>query len=160
MKPKGANTDPIIRKAKAKKVLKSLKDNDMNLAEAAKDLGVTTDAVQKQIDRNPFVRSGLQSMLDALEAAGVNDAKAARVVSEAMDAKKEQTNSLTGEVVSSAPDHTIRLKANEQYLKLKRLIGDDDGRADPPSDKKEIHLHFHDMDKRQIQEFITGKLQK
>ena len=149
MKPKGANTDPIIRKAKAKKVLKSLKDNDMNLAEAAKDLGVTTDAVQKQIDRNPFVRSGLQSMLDALERVGVTDEKYASVIKDGMEAK-----------IADEQDHAIRLKAGNDYAKLKRLIGDDDGRADPPADKKEVHLHFHNMDKRQILEFINGKLQK
>lgn len=149
MKPKGAKTDPLIRKAKAKKVIKSLQNNNMDVSESAKDLEITPQGVRKHIRENPYVKNGLQSMLDALENAGATDEKHARVINEAMDAK-------TGEEA----DHGIRLKAAEQRAKLKRLIGEDDGRGQDKPQEQHVHLHFHEMTKEQVQQFIQGKLQK
>lgn len=177
MKKKGDVTDPLIRKVKAKKLIKTLQANEMDISETAKDLEITPQGVRDQIRNNPHVRSGLQSMLDALEKAGANDEKAARVINEAMDAEKatsvedftdddteedRQKEEKKGRSFRTIyePDHAIRLKANEQYAKIKRLIGEDDGRLTPPAGNIEAHFHFHKMTKEEVQDFIKGKLQK
>jgi len=74
----------------------------------------------------PPVINALKSYLRSLEIGGVNDKKSVRVISEAMDAKKVvyvESDSEGGKDREEIEDHAIRLKANEQYLRLKKLIG-------------------------------------
>lgn len=85
--------------------------------------------------KKPNVRNALKQYLQALERAGVNDDKSARVISEAMDAKTTKLVKVVGgedgerEMITEE-DHTARLKANDQYLKVKRLVGYDDEEDD------------------------------
>lgn len=72
----------------------------------------------KQIERT--IKSVHGAYLKALAKAGVTDEKSARVISEAMDA---QSYTMTGIPYSN---HKIRLDANEQYLKVKRLMEPED----------------------------------
>lgn len=128
--PKNAN------RAKAKRLVKTLIKNNLSQADTAREIGVTQQAVYDQIKNNPLVRSALENYLTVLEKAGATDKKSARVISEAMDA--ERTVSVMDETEDAKPgsranvtepDHAIRLKANEQYLKIKKLIGQSDDAA-------------------------------
>lgn len=118
-------TSPELAQAKAARVVKSLKKNNISLTETAKDLGVSPQAIQNQLDRNPYVKNLLQKFYEKLDKAGATDEKSARVISEAMDAEKEVFND-DGQIVGTSKDHATRLKANDQLLKLKRYIGDTD----------------------------------
>lgn len=132
-------------KAKAAKVVKSLISNDLNQAAAARELGVTQQAVANHVKDNPLVRSALQKYHDALEKAGATDEKSARVISEAMDAMRK-VGLGHGEdfTVEQEEDHHARLKANDQYLKVKKLLAD----SAPPAPSGGQHLHFHYEDKK------------
>jgi predicted DNA-binding protein YlxM (UPF0122 family) len=124
-------------KAKASRVVKSLLANDLNKAAAAEELGVTRQAVQKQVAENPLVRSALQKYQEKMEAAGLNDEKSIKVISDAMEAEREVVSE-EGEIVATRPDHGVRLKANEQFLKVKKLLSDSS-----PTIAGGQHIHFH-----------------
>lgn len=156
---KGKQRNP----AKAAKLIKTLIAVDMNQSEAARQLGVSQPAVHDQIVNNPLVRSGLEDYLAELKAAGADDKKSARVISEAMDAEhtisveddREESNTRKGPkpyVKITEPDHMARLKANDQYLKVKRLLGD--SKSGPEAPVGGQHLHFH-MGDAQTNEIVT-----
>lgn len=110
-------------KADAKKVVKSLKKNGFNLSGAARDLGMTPQAVTKRAKKDPLIKSALNSYLGELRKAGATDQKSARVISEAMDAKaKRGVGHGEDFTIVEEDDHYARLKANDQYLKIKRLL--------------------------------------
>lgn len=148
---------PVRRKAnkaKANKIADTLIKNDFSQAQTARDLGVTQAAIGDHIKRNPVVKRRLESYLQVLEEAGVNDTVSAKVIADAMVAEKTISveDDREGSQTKRGPkpyikiteeDHAIRLKANEQYIKIKRLIG-------PTEDEKmpEQHLHIHLGDKK------------
>lgn len=68
------------------------------------------------------VIDALSAYLLSLKREGATDARSARVISEAMSAEKEIVSD-EGEIVATRPDHVTRLKANDQYLRIKKLIG-------------------------------------
>lgn len=111
--------------SKQAKFVAALKKNPtMPLQKAAKLAGYSSPPQSANENlKKPNVRNALKLYLRALEAVGVDDDKSARVISEAMDAKKIHG---TDEYFIEIDDHPTRLKANEQYLKLKRLIGYDE----------------------------------
>lgn len=76
------------------------------------------------------VRSVLGKYLQALEDAGATDEKSARVISQGMDAVRKIRN-IAGVVVEEMPDHKMRLTANEQFMKAKRLLEPEDNGKEP-----------------------------
>lgn len=140
-----------VNPVKAKKLVKALIKNNGVQADAARELGMTQQNIYDQIKNNPLVREGLDEYLKALEKAGATDKKSARVVSEAMDAEKTvSVEDFTDDEEAdeqfkkkgrtfrevTEPDHPTRLKANEQYLKIKRLIGQTEG--EDPGAKQQL----------------------
>lgn len=108
------------RQAKLIKNIKAKKHK--TLAEAAKDAGYAANTPHKSIERS--VRSVLGKYLRALEKAGATDAKSARVISEAMDATTQKGVGYGDDfTIVEEVDHYARLKANDQYQKVKRLLG-------------------------------------
>lgn len=131
----------VAKKAESKDIAICLQKHKGNQSRVAKELGVTRKAIQQRIRTDPIVRSAWERYKAALEKV-VPHRKSIRLIAEAMEAEKEHRN-MSGEVVDTSPDHKIRLAANEQYLKINRLISDD-------TDKKaaEQHLHLHLGDKK------------
>lgn len=103
--------EKLIENIKAKK--------HQTLTQAAKDAGYAAGTPHKALERT--VRSVLGKYLKALERAGATDKKSARVIAEGMDAMRQVRN-MAGHIVDETPDHKLRLSANEQYLKVKRLL--------------------------------------
>lgn len=140
-------------KAKALKLVKSLISNDLSQAETARELGVTQQAIHNQIVNNPIVRTALQAYQEELEKAGATDIASAKVIADAMQAERtvavedyteeeesdDQFNK-KGKIFRhiTEADHAIRLKANEQYLKVKKLLSDS-----TPAPAGGNHIHFH-----------------
>lgn len=116
---------PDIAKAKAKRLVKRLHKNNLSIAETAREFGVTPQAIQNQIAKNPYVKNYITQFYDKLDKAGATDDKAARVISEGMDAKKEVYDK-DGNLVAEREDHSIRLKSVEMLARIKRYIGDTD----------------------------------
>jgi hypothetical protein len=114
-----------------------------NKAKAAKSLGITRQAVQDRIKHDPIVKSAWQKFVDTLEKVGGTNIKIAKTIVAALDA--ETTKSVgfgeDRELVKE-PDHYARLKATDQCLKIKRLIGEE-----PEKNPEEKHLHLHLKDK-------------
>lgn len=165
MKKGGSQRNP----AKAAKVVKSLISNDLNKSAAARELGVSPQAIQKQVNENPLVRTALEDYLQVLQEAGVDDKKSARVISEAMDA--ERTVSVEDNTEDSVgpkgqqhytnitePDHMARLKANDQYLKIKRLLSDKSNGSETPVGGQHLHFHLGDAQTNEIVTEIRNQL--
>lgn len=130
-------------RAKATRVVKSLIKNDLNVKETAKELEVTEQAVYKQINTNPLVKTALQKYQERMEEMGLNDDLSIKVVKDAMTARRK-VGLGHGEdfTIEEEDDHYARLKANEQYIKLKKLVSD----APQVIDNSQ-HVHFHSNDK-------------
>lgn len=127
--------------ALADKVAKSVIRNGMNQLRAAKELGITHSGVQKHIKTNPLVISKLKQYQAELEKAGATMKKSARVISEAMDANRKVGLGHGDDfTIEEEPDHHARLKANEQFLKVHKIVGDAEKTA--PEGHQHIHLHF------------------
>lgn len=120
-------------KIKAKKLVKTLIKHGASQSKTARELGMSQQAVYDQVKNNPLVKSGLEAYLEALEKAGANDAASATVIAEGMKAEKtvsvednrsdsEGTRGGQAYTKITEPDHNARLKANEQYLKVKKLL--------------------------------------
>lgn len=152
-------------KLKALKLVKTLKKNALNASATARELGITPQAVHHQLKENPIVKTAIEKYEEALERAGANDDKSARVISEAMDAEKtvsvedftggeddaaeaEEQFKKNGKTYRSItePDHTARLKANDQYIKVKKLIAPEK----PGSQENHLHLHMGDKKTHEI----------
>ncbi len=116
---KVARSSPRVR---AKMVVKSLLNNDMSPLAAAKELGISRQAIHKQMNKNPYVKKALEAYCESLEKAGVNDERSVRVILEAMKATKTVWIDGPSRTEVQVPDHAIRLKANDQYLRIKGFI--------------------------------------
>lgn len=116
-------TSPELRRQKGKLIAKTLIDNNMNLTRTGRKLGILPQSVQVSVKNNPYVKHYLDKFYKELEKAGATDEKAARVISEGMDAKIE-VYSKDGELLNEKEDHSIRLKSVELMAKIKRYIGD------------------------------------
>jgi predicted DNA-binding protein YlxM (UPF0122 family) len=149
------------KKVKAKKLVTALQKSDFNESAAAKKLGITRQAVRDRIKKNPLVRTALERYMQTLEKSGVTDEKSARVISEAMDATITKMVKVAGgddgerEIVTE-DDHYARLKANEQYLKLKRLLSDN--KTDPAKPEQHLHIHMGDKATNEILAEIRSQL--
>ena len=114
---------PDMIKVSSAELVMALQKNNGSQANAARGLGITRQAVRDRIKNDPIVRTAWERYVFSLEKV-VPDKKSIRVISEAMNATKEHRN-MSGEVVDRSPDHLTRLKANEQYLKIKGLVKDE-----------------------------------
>jgi DNA-binding XRE family transcriptional regulator len=132
-------------KAHALRVVKTLKKHNLNRSAAARELGVSPQTICEQVKENPIIKTAIEKYVEKMEAEGLDDDKSIRVISEAMEAKK--TTAL-GEDYATEPDHAIRLKANEQYIKIKKLVAPDK----PGTQENHLHLHLGD---RKTNEILT-----
>lgn len=111
------------------KLIENLKANKhKTLTAAAKDAGYSPSTPHSLIERS--IRGVLGKYLKALQKAGATDRKSARVISEGMDAVREH-RSISGQLVDTSPDHQTRIKANDQYLKVKRLLESEEQGSGP-----------------------------
>jgi hypothetical protein len=110
-------------KTKALKLVKTLISTNGNKAEAARILKVTPQAIQDQVINNPLVKEGWAKYTDELDKI-IPQTDSIHTIARGLAAQKEHRD-MSGTVVDRSPDHAIRLKANEQYLKIKGLIKDD-----------------------------------
>jgi predicted transcriptional regulator len=125
----GSKNKPLSnfeRRKRAAPIVAALKKHKLSVTEAAKELGISKQAVSKHVNHNPEVIAGIKPMLDALFAAGATEEKYARVISEGMDA--ERTTGIKGKQITE-PDHNARLKAGEQFAKLKKYISSDEDKV-------------------------------
>jgi hypothetical protein len=111
---------------KAKKMQKKLIENVASKKFKTVKAAALAAGYSPNTDISKAVMSAQRAYLNALEKAGATDKKSARVIAEAMDAKITRMVAVEGkkgerEVVTEE-DHYARLKANEQYLKVKRLL--------------------------------------
>lgn len=123
-------------KKKQKKLIKNVASRKFKTVRAAAiDAGYSPQATDSTIAR--AVESAHRTYLNALEEAGATDKKSARVISEAMDAERSvSVEDFTEDAKSprggqayttvTEPDHPTRLKANEQFLKVKKIMGSDE----------------------------------
>ena len=135
---------------RAKKLVKSLLANNLNEAATGRDLGITRQAVHEQVNENPLVKAELKIYLDKMDAAEVNDDLSVQVLKDALKAEFVVTAQHEGEITDEKHyvDHAIRLKANEQYLKIKKLVTQDS----PKNPEQHLHLHLGD---KKTQEILT-----
>ena len=110
-------------KAKADRLVKTLIKTDGNKSEAARILKVTPQAIQDQVVNNPLVKDGWAKYSAELDKI-IPQTDSIHTIARGLAAQKEHRD-MSGVVVDRSPDHAIRLKANEQYLKIKGLIKDD-----------------------------------
>ena len=118
--------EPTKRQKKIMTEISSGKHKTARAAIAAATGRKPAKILNREIERT--IRSVHDSYLKALARAGATDRKSARVISEAMDA---QAYTMTGMPYAN---HKVRLNANEQYLKVKRLMepeGDGKDRLPP-----------------------------
>lgn len=109
---------------------------EMRLSDAARASGLSPQGVQQAL-ATEAVQNALGPFYKALEDAGATDTKAARVISDAMDAARigkamAEDGTLT---IAAVPDHKTRLKGAELYSKVKRYMApekDDDGEPTRP----------------------------
>lgn len=131
------------KKVDSKKLALALQKHKGNQSACAKELGIHRTAVQQRIKNDPIVRSAWQKFVKTLEKVGGTNIKIAKTIVAALDA--ETTKSVgfgeDRELVKE-PDHYARLKATDQCLKIKRLIGEE-----PEKNPEEKHLHLHLKDK-------------
>lgn len=114
------------------------------LAEAGEQAGYHDRQGAFHALQSATVQNALQA---ALEKAGFDEKLSARILRDAADAEKTVSVEDHGEAAApgsrvpvTEPDHNIRLKANEQFLKIKKYIGNG---HDNGNGKQEQHLHFH-----------------
>ncbi len=155
-------------KAKAKKLVKTLIKHDLNKSAAARDLGVSPQAVQDQVDKNPLVRTALEEYQKALEDAGATFSKSARVISEGMDAERTvSVEDFTADADEeerkgksyrdvTEPDHHARLKANDQFLKVHAILSNKG--KDVPEGGNHLHLHLGAKADEQLCHDITDQV--
>lgn len=100
---------------KQKRLLKNVASRKFKTVRAAAiDAGYSRQATDGSLTK--AIQSAHRNYLNALIEAGATDEKSARVISEGMDA---EFVTKSGVVLKN---HKIRLDANEQYLKVKRLL--------------------------------------
>ncbi len=114
---------PDMIKVSPGKLVMAIQKNNGSQAATARSLGITRQAVRDRIKNDPVVRTEWQRYISVLEKV-VPHRKSVKVIAEGMEAVKEHRN-MSGEVVDRSPDHVTRLKANEQYLKIKGLVKDE-----------------------------------
>ena len=135
------------KKVESKAIVKALQKSKGNQAVAARACGITRQAIRTRIKKDPIVKNEWKKYVESLRRT-IPNKRSIKVISEAMEAETVKSVRVEGgefgerEEVTE-PDHYARLKANEQFLKITRLLGDD-------SDKKaaEQHLHLHLGDKK------------
>ncbi len=111
------------QKVRSVELVEALQRHKGNQAKAARECGITRQAVKDRMKNDPIVRTEWQRYISVLEKV-VPHRKSVKVIAEGMEAVKEHRN-MSGEVVDRSPDHLTRLKANEQYLKIKGLVKDE-----------------------------------
>ena len=131
---------PQKKKVESRALVIALQKNKGNQSATAKELGISRTAVQERVRTDPIVKSAWEKFVATLEKMGATDKRSAKVIVDGMLAKKEHTN-MSGKVTRRSPDHKIRLAANEQFLKIKRLIGEEL----PPPAQQHLHFHFEDQ---------------
>lgn len=107
-----------------KKFVSNIKNKKCKtLSAAARDAGYSKNTPNKMLEQT--VRSVLGKYLQALEDAGATDELSAKVIVQGMKAERKIVlKGGEGEPVElmAEPDHATRLKANEQFLKVKKLL--------------------------------------
>src|SRR4030067_234565 len=139
---------PGPRSGKSKIKSHQMTDKQKRLVGAALNPNITTltemgrvagyyDATNAQRGlKSPKVQNAIEL---ALERKKVDEPRAARVLYEAQDAMYGMA---VGGRLIKLPDHNVRGKADEDYLKIKKYIGNG-----PESAAAEQHLHLHLGDK-------------
>ena len=128
------------KNAIAAKVVKSYVRNGMNQTAAARELGVSQNAVHKQIKKPEAQKILSRINEDAIRRAGGSAAKAYRRIVEAMDAKLVHKGKVDTHE-TDIPDAELRMKAGLEVLELtgrKKTAANSDDISKPT----EIHIHY------------------
>lgn len=147
-------------KVTSKQVIKALLKHKGHKANAAKELGVQRQSIQKRIHTDPAVKSAWKKFVETLEREGGTNRKIARTIVAALDAETTKSVRVDGgepgerEEVTE-PDHYARLKATDQCLKIKRLILTDE---DPKPPEQHLHLHFEDKKTNELYAEIMSQI--
>lgn len=131
-------------KLRAKATVKSLLKHQGNQTAAANELGIRKQTLRNRLIRNPYCREELRK---ALKKADVTVHKYARVIAEAMDAERTiavEDNTEEAEkgdfIKITEPDHAIRLKAADSFVKAVGIATDD---KSPETNLSGNHIHLH-----------------
>jgi len=147
-------------KARAKKLTEAYIKNDLNGKKTAEELGVEPAAVYDHLAKNPIVRNYLREYQEKLEKSGVDDELSIKVIRDGMKAGREilvDGKPLEGVEI---PDHGIRLKANEQYLKIKKILSTDTPQVTPNDGGQHIHIHLEKYKDMPNGDLIAGILEQ
>lgn len=145
----------------------------LNLAKAAMDAGYASrKEAQEALQNSRTLQASLQEMLLTLEGQGVNAPYVARKIKEGLEAETVKVATNDGKITDQKtfPDYAVRERYIEKLLRLMQLV---DARGIAPDgaggvgggpqeeeagEKKELHIHFHDMSPQKLQEYINSKL--
>jgi len=140
-------------KLRAKATVKSLLKHQGNQTAAAKELGIKKQTLRNRLIHNPYCREELRK---ALKRNDVTVDKYSRVIADAMEAEREVVSE-EGEIVATRPDHGIRLKAADSFLKAVGLAADDKT-AEMNLGGNHIHLHLGEKSDNDLVEDIRSQL--
>ncbi len=115
-----------------------------------------TDASARATASNILANNNvLQEVYRQAAAANLTIPRVMGSISQALDATKP-LQSMTGEIISQEPDHTIRLRAADQACKLLRLYSQgSDGSQGHGS--RHLHLHVDDESGRDVLEGLADR---
>lgn len=146
--------------AKAVKLVKTLLHTELNQAKAAELLHVTPQAISDQVHNNPLVREALEIYKKELFKVGGTFERSAKDLVEAMGATVVVTATHKGKIKDERAyvDYPTRLKANELFLKIHRLLTDAKGVSEDPANSQHLHFHLGDVQTNEIVTEIRNQL--
>lgn len=133
---------PRLKKATAKvralKVAKGLRKHKGSVANLAKELGITRQAVQKKLNNPEFISLRQQAINAALKRAGITEDFLYGKLKKALEAKAQA--SYLGQVFESQfDDHGTQLRAIPITLELFQHLNVDVKEDSKPT---EVHIHY------------------